>query len=62
MSEKIKVRDELAGMDFDTFPTLGAARIFVGEKNLDHYQLWQNGNLIEYGRTPTRLRRQGLSK
>lgn len=62
MIEKIKLRDELAGLDFDTFPTLGAARLFLSEKRLEHYQLWQNGSLIEYGRTPTRLRRQEIQK
>lgn len=58
MSDKIKIRDSLAGLDFDSFPTLGAARIFLSEKNLSHYELWQSGALIEYGSTPTRIRRQ----
>lgn len=37
-----------------TIDTVNDARQFVKFSRVDHYEIWEHGRLIEFGRTPTR--------
>lgn len=56
MSTQAHVRDTLINATFK-FKTVDQARGFVRESGLRHYEIWDMSGLIEFGQTPTRVRR-----